>query len=500
MHCIEPAMDHVEVTRDGRYIEVTTPTVEISCHLPLGCAVRGHDIQVRFHRLPVQCDMTASELLRDAYIGLGTLPSDQTRPFLYQYDESRWQVRVGGTRVNLYTDEVRDMCSCLDVIGYHYATSLREATSLLELWNYPQAEVRGKTGVQLLMVHMNMWHLMQRYAQEFNFRKGETEWHCFGDLHSGDAITIRKAGGPIWATLWSMPHETYNGVDYLPLLYEYPDATLLEQEEMSALPWQFLSKSGVWTASFTQQWLTDTLIPQALSHYHISSCTESGISTSRICNVFAQVFAPHVFEVYRKHFDIHPAAYATETDHLVPLDAVEQPSDLIPYINELHQWFGAYPVSRMAATLLQPYYAVIAAFVKCSHPSLVSPSALSTFFEHREDDLNAEPKSNGWRLLNTSFEAFSARVIEQARRVRECDYEDVTCADLISQAFLHLLHYGRHQATEALLQQAVQAVKPLWEQARFDKRYVLTHGTAERFRVHFHAAECGISPVRRTSL
>ncbi len=62
---------------------------------------------------------------------------------------------------------------------------------------------------------------------------------------------------------------------------------------------------------------------------------------------------------------------------------------------------------------------------------------------------------------------------QHVARINQSEYEDSSNADLISRAFIAIVQEGAISFSQAQLNAAKQALLPLWEQSRFEWRYVL---------------------------
>ncbi len=61
---------------------------------------------------------------------------------------------------------------------------------------------------------------------------------------------------------------------------------------------------------------------------------------------------------------------------------------------------------------------------------------------------------------------------KQVARINNCEYENSLKADLITRIFIWIIENGKISFSQAQLNTAKQALLPLWEQSRFEMRYV----------------------------
>ena len=319
--------------------------------------------------------------------------------------------------------------------------------------------------------------MMQRYARTFQSSSGDTIWHCFGNLHHGDALTITQDGDIPRATIWAMTQEVYGMEEYIPLLYEYPDAGLLDYEERTEHPWQeHIGPHGIWTARYAEQWLLDIFLPQLLSYYQVQSQASILSSSKRELGLaLAEIFAPDVFMLYRHQFSLASRTLPIREELRTPIEHIQHPAQLLPYVKDLQKWLECYPVARIPAALFRPYYTAIAAFAEHEKPTLCVIWALAKLFD--EDDSHGRPVSSltGGDLLQSSFESFSINLHSHVRRVNELSYEYTACAQLLTQTLIQILEHDLSLRSDALMKTMRTALQPLWEQARFDCRHCIPH-------------------------
>lgn len=445
MFCIQSPTIHIDIFQEGRRLKVVTPTVEMNCELPLTCAVQHYSCRVRFLRLPVSCELTSEDILHDALIGIGTMLSPQTRRYLRQYDNRSWQVRLGRTWMELYADEATDVCACLDVIAERYTQAMHEATTRLELWDYPQTETHGRAGVRLLSLHRSLWRLMQRFASEVQAPTGQSDWICFGSLNDSQAITIAEPGGSIRAILRAMPCGVQQPDDHIALLYEYPDKAFLTCESEAEQSWQNWSRAGVWTATYTENWLLNVFIPHVCSYYQgpLMPCSQA-------------------------------AVLLQSGVRRIPWHEIHRPGHFSPYIEDIQRWLAAYPVPQLPAAMLRPYYAAMSAFMESIEPSYDFHSTVQQVCDERCEEDSVGLAATGGRSGFFSTEEFSTALRRQVRIINGASYEHRRCADLLSQIWLPFLEHECTSGDTGLLNTMCDAIQPLWEQARFGMRYVIS--------------------------
>lgn len=144
----------------------------------------------------------------------------------------------------------------------------------------------------------------------------------------------------------------------------------------------------------------------------------------------------------------------------------------IPYIEDIQRWLAAYPVPLLPATMLRPYYAAISAFIGSIEPSY-DRYALHQAGNKKYEDDGIKFVPTGERADSFSMEELSTSIRRQVRIINGAAYEHRRCADLLSQIWLPFLADEGAPHDQELLDMMHNAIRPLWEQARFDMRYVI---------------------------
>lgn len=452
----------------GRQLVVRTPTVEMRCRLPLGCAWQEYDCQVDFLRLPLHCELEACDILSEVQVGIGTMVSEQTRPYLRQHDQQRWEVRLGRITVTLTTSEAREVCACLDVVGTHYAEAVRSATTALELWDYPIASLYDITGVELCLVPQATWHLMRRFASEFAMDRGESIWHCFESQPRGEEIAIGRPGAPRHAGLWPLAPESDGPHQYIPLLYEYPDRALLTGPASSPFQWSpQVGPGAIWTASYTDQWLRTVLVPHVLAHYQANEVGASGLRYR-----VAQALAPAAFALSSERESLLLPARSCKSRRYTPFDQLYTTRQLLRYAWAVQHWLERYPVPRMLSAPLRPYYAAISAFAGRASTRL-GLLAAAGYLVNQRAEREGGGTTDAWRWLSSSTIGVGTSIADHVRQVERDPYEYTSCALIMTQVLLLLLLSESDRCGYVLISQLRKGFQALWEQIRFDERYML---------------------------
>ncbi len=279
--------------------------------------------------------------------------------------------------------------------------------------------------------------------------KSKHEWNRGGQSPRKQEDLPRERRNPL-----SFRH----GEDVNPLLYEYPDWALLSVG--ASLPrWTHVGAPGYWTATETDAWLRRTFIPQVQALEPTDQLTDPRYRV-------AQALAPDVFAAWASQRALAPPPLSRG---YLPLHLVEQPHALIPYVEVIRHWLADYPAGRIPAMWVQAYYTAIATTASQAHPVICASHAFTRMYE--AIGLGTHDCSSGWHMLHASFQEVSTCLWGHVQRVTTMLYEDTTCAELLSELLLLLLAQAGASQYEHMAS-VRHAIRPLWEQARFDERYV----------------------------
>src|SRR5207237_805961 len=130
-----------------------------------------------------------------------------------------------------------DLCFCIDAVCQEYQNTIIEFENILETWDFRFIEFAGIRGFYLFSVEQPLWELMQRFADEFNYAQGKSEWHIF---HQED-ISIRVSRG-IRDHAFILPK--YGGNfslipnNQIKIIYELNDVHLQSLEQRKVTSWQ----------------------------------------------------------------------------------------------------------------------------------------------------------------------------------------------------------------------------------------------------------------------
>ncbi|MEH2026241.1 hypothetical protein [Nostoc sp.] len=434
------------ITREDYRLVVVKPKVAIACNLPKAFGEGNCQIEfssILFRGLTIH--LNHQDILGQLMTGLHTQPDWGCRRFLNPLDKNNFTVNLGQTTVILSKLEATDLCLCIDEVCQEYQNLIIEFENALETWDFKLVKFSEIRGFILFSVRQELWELMQQFVNEFNYTKGKSEWHLF----HRENISIRVSRGirdhtfifpKFNSDLSLLPNNKIN------IIYELNDVILQSIETGKLTLWQQdIGVRGTWTARYTQQWLLEKYIPKVINYYSEKSQLSEAELLAKIIN------------------DESDRMLIKEIDHI---------RDLASYLRDIQSWLHIY-VENIAASLLKPYYQAYTNLVRNTDSSITGIDYI--FGNLRRVEWKNTPEenySNSTDWKNLTFKHAIDCLDRQVVRINNSEYENSFKADLITRIFIWIIENGRISFSQAQLSAAKQALIPLWEQSRFEMRYI----------------------------
>lgn len=427
--------------REKKLLKVVKSKVAIECNLPIAfdegnCKIEFSSIILRGSTI----SLTHKEILANLMMGLKTKPQWGTRSFLRQLEDNYFEASLGRTTVILSAVETQDLCDCIDEVFSEYKRIIIESENILEASEFEPVNITYIQGFKLFSVTKKLWELMLEFVSEFSFFGGNSDWHIFEKVRYIKVCRACSRSNYLYQTnIWPSlsPYiDSYHSIDIIYFLendkLEYYDS------------WEKnVGDRGFWTANYTKKWLLKKFIPKVIDYYfHHQDQTE---------------FEDSILD------DIE--------EKLIPIQEIYKASQLKPYIYYIQQWM----IRRSGgidASLLYPYYQTCTDLVRDSKVSetyyvTLHLRAIKYRFSSKNEALKLANEGN-W-----SYERVVNFLDQQVERISNLEFENSFYVDLMSRTFSCLLeseddlHYSQIQ-----LNDAKNALIPLWELSRFEKRYI----------------------------
>lgn len=489
------------IFREGRRIVVSKPMVAMECQLPL--VYREGSCQIEFSNIMLRgltCQLTHNDVLHDLLIGLHTPPDWEARGFIKKTANGTFEANLGQTTVLLSEQETYELCSCVDVVGQAYKDALIEATELLEAWDYQYIqtfEIPGLPdlirGFSLISVRPWLWELMKQFANEFDYVDEKSDWHIFNPGIHSIGIHQNKYGLTN-VTLWPLFNGGNSLNDWVDVLYYDPDEDVILYEYVSKKSWkQFVGVQGIWTVRYTHDWILKKFIPKVLSHYDVQS-TVYQHPIHIFQEWFAEKLVPHIFSGYKilqqkqreaqQEAIIEKSTFSSSQKMQTHISEASELQHLTPYLHYIQSWLAhyglAYRTRRVAASLLQPYYVVFTEVLEAINHTTVNIGYIEGKLGHverkikenlRGEKLSQEEERVVYEGLST-IEGIIECLHNHVNRIHEIEYESTDFAEIISQVFISIAEGEKSFVEQDQLNNAKQALLPLWQQSRFDERFI----------------------------
>jgi hypothetical protein len=421
-----------------RGLIITRPKVSFTSILPTG-QEEGY-CHIKFST-PLRRDLTIRLSFKDFRAlfmrNTRTLPQWETRPFLNRLGDNAFDANLGSVTTTLSLEEAQDLCACIDEIADRYKESVIAEEKLLGTWDFEPGRVYGERAFRILLVSRELWDLMKRFANEFDYYKGDTEWHIFDPHRVG--IRIGR-GTSRHVMLYAIADEDAahlpNGLVHI--LYYIP-GWLFKRFERSDATWKgSVGLHGIWKADYTKQWLREKFIPKVLDYYRRERMVKRKLAG-----------------VYRQ---------SSSEDRLPPLKDVQDVENLYWYTQDVQSWLSG-PAVNIGAAPLRPYYESFTDLVRNSSLLPEQYEYVWGNFGSMSDDARCSAEGDAHEATVNCLDA-------QVKRIKRTEVELSCNAELISRNFLFLLREGNIKFTQQQLNAAKEALQPLWDQCQFERRYL----------------------------
>lgn len=180
-------------------------------------------------------------------------------------DSSRFLLTTQKFQLSLDRKELEDLNWCLIQVWTHYLETIQRLEANWRCLRFKRLNDSSQPVHTIYSVSRFLWRLIMIYAREHDYATGETEEHIFDA--SGNSV-LKVFSPRVTDSLDSGYHL---------ILYVYQEGGMCSSHESSILiGWSAnhlreLSSSwgprGLWSAEFTHDWLSITLIPRVMRWY-----------------------------------------------------------------------------------------------------------------------------------------------------------------------------------------------------------------------------------------
>jgi hypothetical protein len=422
---------------EGNTLYVSEPKVRVRCLLP--DAFGKGTATVEFSnalRSALVTHLSHEDIVKNFLLGLQTRLEQEARPYL-RPTVGGFSVELGQVTTVLSMQETEDLCACIDQVCEAYKGQMILTEETLQTWDYKRVPVDGMQGFRILSVRHWLWSLMKSFASEFDNFERKTQWHIF-EPHT---IAIRIARDATDnANLYPrydndlMPPAIPSHVD---VIYAIPSYSFKPGPPENPSHWsQAVGARGIWTAGYTRNWVLNEFIPEVLRRYP-KEAQRHGFNSYTIID------------------------HGQERAARVPLTQIEEPRQLYDYLHDVQSWLSINPKNIKAALLL-PYYEMLTDLLRGVEPARVN-------VEYIARNLSMQ---GGFVSQITVADIF-LELHRRAAQVKAQGFDLPGRAERVSRVFMDLVHTDNIGYSQAQLNSAVSALRPLWEERSFEMRYVM---------------------------
>jgi hypothetical protein len=410
-----------------------------------GCSIEFSNVLRR--GLTIQLSHT--QIIRDLLLGLNTPPAWGARLFLTPLDDGTYGAQLGGTATILSQAEAIDLCAAVDKVGAAYKCSLVEVETLLETWEFQPVETEYGRGFQLMALPSELWRQMHAFVEGHDYGDGNSPWHIFERF--GPAIRICANPQHLdSAILWPIYDGSWSR-GAVHVIYLAPQWALERMREGADFDWKSLiGPVGTWTAAFTKQWLQQKLIPMVRGEHK------------------PQPAAVKRSEAFSDLDQTRP--------NYRPFELLRSARDFVPYLYDVHHWIARYPTKRLPAALLRPFYVAFADLVGGADEKILASHYVLSRLGTIELTCDRHPKPAVEMLEKGSVQQRSAASVDSlhwnVERIGSTEYEATPNAAYLTRVFTYIIETADLSPNQAQLNAAKHQLRLLWEQRRFEERYV----------------------------
>ena len=140
------------------------------------------------------------------------------------------------------------------------------------------------------------------------------------------------------------------------------------------------------------------------------------------------------------------------------------------FVEDIHSWLTCYPADNVPQELISPLYRVFADVARQAKITIAGGDAslwryVAAAFPQKE------VMDSSWEEGAKGFAQILNAVEQHVQLVETHPFEDSWQARSFSSAFLWLMQYAQPPEKDTDLRDAVRALTPLWQHARFMERY-----------------------------
>ncbi len=312
---------------DDRYFR-SMSSVRLEAFIPSYSRLRGSCL-ITFRSLKIRdCMFTLNheQILSNLFEGLHTDPSLNLRGFITFKSEKKpdiYYIDLENNRFPLTKDETQQLCEIVDDFARIYIKSWQDIEKSFGTYLFQKAE-SVENGYRLIQVKRSLWKSMIDFSFQYDFEKGNSEWHIFDNSWSMIKVYSK--------TSTSQCDEGYHAFlePEAAECYDYcksDDGVWIVWDSKFLMSYEPLNigSRGMWDALTTYTWLVNDFIPYVVFQ-----------------NAKGKILKRIDFEKFRKQFKIEDYGWSGRVKSYRSLGEIANQRELYELIADLQNFFNSH--------------------------------------------------------------------------------------------------------------------------------------------------------------
>lgn len=243
---------------------LSLPSVSLDAHLPRSFKEQGCCLLMFRSLFVSDCMITLNhhQIVQQLFKGLNTKPRLGKRgfiPFINHHSPHIYYVQIGNNRFTLLENEVEELCQIVDKFSIVYINKFKALEKRYETLNFQKINPINFS-INMLEMNRQLWSLLVQFSWEFDYAKGDTEWHIFSATNGTIVIYPKNT---ILSRFYPVHSETN--------LY----SSFMRLDDSVCIIWEPIEQPGfknmkaAWGAKDAYLWLTKKFIPYVIYHTEV---------------------------------------------------------------------------------------------------------------------------------------------------------------------------------------------------------------------------------------
>ncbi|GED60813.1 hypothetical protein ABER61_24245 [Brevibacillus formosus] len=419
---------------------LSLPSVSLDAYLPRSFKEQGCCLLMFRSLFLSDCMITLNhhQIIQQLFKGLNTKPQLGKRgfiPFINQYSPNIYYVQIGNNRFTLLENEVEELCQIVDEFSNVYINKFKSLEKQYETCNFNKINPINFS-VNMFEMNRHLWNLLVQFSWEFDYAKGNTEWHIF---NATNGTIVIYPNNTILSRFY--PVHSENNVY----------SSFMHLDESVCIVWEpieqpdLINMKTAWGAKEAYLWMTKKFIPYVIYYTEIVKKKKSFKRTITYAE-FQNQFDINQYINFSSfaHFEhsLGTITNLSELNSLVGNLQVFFTSNQNIYISPIEAKKTYEALSLLVLHTLLPDYAYDYIGGKLSCDKIRTQSGILQFLKHK---------------INT---------------IDQHEYNEITI-DLICRCILEVIRYTIRQPSLAINQAILDELKsllfPIWKKYEVEK-------------------------------